>query len=87
MSGAKIATCCYCGTRAALVLAGQGRHELACRSCGAPLTELKRLKAEHPVDRHRIAPSRVRQKRPVRRKGLLRRAWEEVLDEIEDIFD
>jgi hypothetical protein len=83
----KIATCCYCGTRAALVLAGGGRPELACRSCGAPLNELKRLKAEHPVYRHRIAPSRVRRKGQVRRKGLLRRAWEDVLDEIEDLFD
>ena len=39
--GAKIATCCYCGTRAALVLAGEERHELACSSCGAPLHDLK----------------------------------------------
>jgi hypothetical protein len=83
----KIATCCYCGTRAALVLAGGGRYELACRSCGAPLTELKCLKAAHPADRLRVVPSRVRRKEPVRRKGLLRRAWEEALDEIEDLFD
>jgi hypothetical protein len=39
----KIATCCYCGTRAALVL-GKDRHELSCSSCGAPLHDLKRLK-------------------------------------------
>jgi len=39
----KIATCCYCGTRAALVLSGEGRHELACSSCGAPLHDLKML--------------------------------------------
>jgi hypothetical protein len=32
----KIATCCYFGTRAALVL-DRARHELACSSCGAPL--------------------------------------------------
>lgn len=42
--GTKIATCCYCGTRAALVLRGRDRHELACRACGAPLHELKQLK-------------------------------------------
>jgi len=38
----KIATCCYCGTRAALVL-GKDRHELTCSSCGAPLHDMKRL--------------------------------------------
>ncbi|MFZ5962368.1 hypothetical protein ACOXXX_05395 [Thalassococcus sp. BH17M4-6] len=39
--GSKIATCCYCGTRAALVLQGDTRHELACASCGAPLHDMK----------------------------------------------
>lgn len=41
---AKIATCCYCGTRATLVL-DNTRHELVCSSCGAPLHDLKRLKS------------------------------------------
>ena len=45
MAYEKIATCCYCGTRAALVLRGSKRHELACSSCGAPLHDLKRLPA------------------------------------------
>ncbi|MCM2560654.1 hypothetical protein M8756_03710 [Lutimaribacter sp. EGI FJ00015] len=36
----KIATCSYCGTRAALVL-DQGRHELVCGTCGAPLHDMK----------------------------------------------
>ncbi|QJF50737.1 hypothetical protein [Roseobacter ponti] len=44
---AKIATCCYCGARAALVLE-PGRHELSCSTCGAPLHELKRLPTSHP---------------------------------------
>lgn len=39
----KIVTCCYCGTRAVLVLSDAGRHELACSACGAPLHEMKRL--------------------------------------------
>jgi protein-arginine kinase activator protein McsA len=39
--GAKIATCCYCGTRAALILTGSTRHELTCASCGAPLHDMK----------------------------------------------
>lgn len=41
---AKIATCCYCGARATLVM-DKGRHELACSSCGAPLHDLKRLRS------------------------------------------
>lgn len=43
MAAEKIATCCYCGTRAALVLRGKDRHELACSNCGAPLHNLKML--------------------------------------------
>ncbi len=39
----KIATCCYCGTRAALVLKGDSRHELSCANCGAPLHDMKQL--------------------------------------------
>jgi len=36
----KIATCCYCGMRAVLVL-DKGRHELGCAACGAPLHNMK----------------------------------------------
>mgnify|MGYP001627923398 FL=1 len=43
--GTKIATCCYCGTRAALVLTGETRHELSCSSCGAPLHDMKLMPA------------------------------------------
>lgn len=43
--GTKIATCCYCGTRAALVLTGKTRHELSCQGCGAPLHDLKMMPA------------------------------------------
>ncbi|RVT85726.1 hypothetical protein DXV76_08235 [Rhodobacteraceae bacterium CCMM004] len=42
----KVATCCYCGSRAALILAGTVRHELACATCGAPLHELKALRSD-----------------------------------------
>ena len=48
--GTKIATCCYCGTRAALVLKGESRHELSCSACGAPLHEMKMLHAK-PAER------------------------------------
>ncbi len=59
----KIATCCYCGTRAALVLRGDGRHELSCAACGAPLHEMKAMPAAvqergaaQPAARRRAAP-------------------------------
>lgn len=43
MTATKIATCCYCGTKAALVLRGRDKHELTCSKCGAPLRALKNL--------------------------------------------
>jgi len=49
--GTKIATCCYCGTRAALVLRGRISQELACASCGAPLHDLKMLPSSKVADR------------------------------------
>lgn len=55
--GAKIATCCYCGTRAALQLNGKVQHELACASCGAPLHDLKMMPvAAKGQDRHYSKP-------------------------------
>ncbi|WP_425038334.1 hypothetical protein [Primorskyibacter sp. S187A] len=52
----KIATCCYCGTRAALVLKGSERHELSCAACGAPLHDMKMLRTQatksHPIERN-----------------------------------
>lgn len=102
-SGRKIATSCYCSTRAALVLRGNDRHELSCSSCGAPLHNLKML----PVQPDRVTARAATPTRPVpkpdhpkqphpkprkldrkrRRKGLFRKVLEEVWDEIEDIFD
>lgn len=94
----KIATCCYCGTRATLVLAGDAHHhELACRSCGAPLHRLKALPRnkiqQTPVPPTRRAPpphvpqpSRPPRKRK-RRKTLARRMLSEAVDLLEDIFD
>lgn len=41
-AGRKIATCCFCGTRAVLIL-DRDRHELACANCGAPLRDLKSI--------------------------------------------
>ena len=93
----KIATCCYCGTRAALVLHGKTTHELACSSCGAPLHELKRLPIDRTGDRElverRPAPhwkaekKRKPKKSKKRRKSLFKSVLEEAFDVIEDIFD
>ncbi|SEL01514.1 hypothetical protein SAMN05421666_2787 [Roseovarius nanhaiticus] len=112
----KIVTCCYCGTRAALVLRGDSRHELSCAACGAPLHEMKampcaaqergkahrasaprRRPAPHPYDvrredyeeRRRAEREMHRQpaRRRKRRKPFLRKAFEEIWDVVEDIFD
>ncbi len=57
MPAVKITTCNYCGTRAALVLSGNKRHELACSNCGAPLHDLKIM----PRPQHQAA---AKPKRP-----------------------
>ena len=93
MPDVKIATCCYCGTRAALTLKGHRRHELACASCGAPLHVMKRLKAkpEPAVQRHvprQGVPHRPMPRRPKRRSlSIKRRLLAKAFDAIEDIFD
>ena len=85
---AKIATCCYCGTRAALTLRGRERHELACSSCGAPLHELKMLKAPEPTRRRYPAPrGKVRRKNLKKSKSLSQRFLSEVWDIADDLFD
>jgi hypothetical protein len=96
----KIATCCYCGTRAALILRGKERHELACSTCGAPLHEMKMLRSDAQGDRELIRPSPIRSApRPARKsdkafkkkkkkmKSLSRKFMEEVWDVAEDLFD
>ncbi|MFB9151398.1 hypothetical protein [Roseovarius ramblicola] len=98
----KIATCSYCGTRAALVL-DRARHELACSSCGAPLHDMKAMPkaksdrsrpAGRPMtlprqdyeDGHRATPP-PRKRTNKRRKGIGRRIFEELWDVVEDVFD
>lgn len=98
--GQKIATCCYCGTRAALVLRGTDRHELSCSSCGAPLHDLKMLRSDATGDRDLVRPMPQRDPMGVpraqkhqkkskyrRRKSLSQRFMEELWDKAEDIFD
>lgn len=99
----KIATCCYCGTRAALVLRGRERQELSCSKCGAPLHNLKMLpiqsarRAAPVTTSPRTKPKAVHPKQPHPRprkvkkykksRGLWGKIVEEIWDEIEDIFD
>ncbi len=81
----KIATCCYCGTRAALVLRGETRHELACSRCGAPLRDLKALPVQPDArlqcrsgpapDWSRPAPVQKRSPLGGEAKLALRRGW------------
>jgi hypothetical protein len=97
----KIATCCYCGTRAALTL-DAGRHVLACSSCGAALSNLKSL----PVDRTKPDRPTVRGPKPSvagygltsaaiagagrkakKKKKKAKSFFKDIFDEIEDIFD
>jgi len=95
-----IATCCYCGTRVALVLRGDDRHELSCSQCGAPLHDLKMLRKDHEGRPSVVRSARVRtgdrkssngrhvKPRPrQRRKSTARWFLEEAWDVIEDIFD
>ena len=98
----KIATCCHCGSRAALRL-GKGRHELSCASCGAPLRHLKALpmkSASRPAAiSHQPAlrdfagqaqPQRKRRKKPKKKKmfgGKFKDFAEDLFDFVEDIFD
>ena len=95
----KIATCCYCGTRAALVLTGRERHELACSGCGAPLHNLRAM----PVERDAAMPRRsvpsgprkaaaghrkpLKKKKKQKRRAGVRSFLGDAVDVIEDIFD
>ena len=95
MPANKIATCCYCGTRAALRLRGKQRHELSCSNCGAPLRALKNMPVAavqstaptatpaRPTKRA-IAPRRKDKRRPA---SFVRKMIAELWDEIEDVFD
>ncbi|OSP56444.1 hypothetical protein [Pseudoruegeria sp. SK021] len=97
-AGTKIATCCYCGARAALVLTGTVRHELACASCGAPLHDLKGLPIAAPSAPIRARPTRPTSLRPkkqaktkkAKRPKAYRKArglFSDAFDLLEDLFD
>lgn len=103
MAATKIATCCYCGTKAALVLRGTDKHELTCSKCGAPLRALKMLPKQpgpvtaqvaattHPAKRKRAEKyPEYRHERPGKRKkskGFGRRVMSGIWDVVEDVVD
>lgn len=103
MAAMKIATCCYCGTKAALVLRGKDKHELTCSNCGAPLRTLKMLpkqsgQATSPAATHARPAKRARVEtypayraaRPKKRKkskGFGRRVMSEIWDVVEDVVE
>lgn len=93
----KIATCCYCGTRAALIL-DRARHELTCSRCGAPLQDMKAMpKREAAAPRpapgadrmtrrgHATGHKRVTPRKS--RQSLGQRIWKDVWDRVEDLLD
>lgn len=95
MAATKIATCCYCGTKAALVLRGKDKHELSCSRCGAPLRALKMLptRIAAPTEPSRKKP-KEQAKRDVarphkrrKRKNFGKRMFEEIWDVLEDVGD
>lgn len=103
MPAVKVATCCYCGTKAALVLTGRVNHELSCGTCGAPLSKMKMLPKQvvaaphnerpltftHPTGAAKN-PDKKQHKTPKKRSKLRylgRKAFEEIWDVVEDIFD
>lgn len=85
----RILTCCYCGTRAALVL-DRGRHELVCASCGAPLHQIKQmpLTPQTPArPEAKPAPKKAKKRKAKPKKRRFSKILDEIWDEIEDIFD
>ncbi len=99
MAVTKIATCCYCGTKAALVLRGKERHELACGNCGAPLHAMKMLperntQAKTPVrapqPRHAYQAQRPKKKHKKRKtvgRRLMAGLWDVLEDVVDEVFD
>lgn len=100
MSEARIATCCYCGTRAAFEMSHGGRHELVCTSCGAPLSKIEAAMKSSPsarapqpdasprdFDVAELAEAFLGGKSKKKKKSKSKKAVKGLFDFIEDIFD
>lgn len=90
--GPKIATCCYCGTRAALKLMGEVQHELACASCGAPLHDIKQMPIKsRKAEKKQHYEKPVSYKKPLKSKKKYKKKKKgfaaSLLDDLDDIFD
>lgn len=98
----KIATCCHCGTKAALTL-DQGHHALSCSTCGAPLRDLKQMPKPAPAPKPAVShaptlrrfanagakPEKIKNKPSKSKKSKKRKGWfgKRLKDAAEDIFD
>lgn len=98
----KIATCCFCGSKAALTL-GEGRHELACAQCGAPLHDLKQIPVPQPQKPVQHAPTlrrfpaaagaladkkpKKKMRKPKKQKHWMNKIGKDFLDVIDDLID
>lgn len=98
MPATKVATCSYCGTRAALVLRGEALHELSCASCGASLHDLKQMPSSTKEKRPKSAahygghagkemPRKRSRKEKKKKKSFGSRVFSELWDVIEDVID
>lgn len=98
MPNTRIATCCYCGTRAALEVSSGGRHELVCSSCGAPLSKIEAAQAQtesagqreqksQDLDLVDLAERFFEGKSKKKKKSKSKKAVKGIFDFIEDIFD
>ncbi len=98
MPNTRIATCCYCGTRAALEVSGGERHELVCSSCGAPLSKIEAAQAQtqmvptkdqksQELDLVDLAERFFEGKSKKKKKSKSKKAVKGIFDFIEDIFD
>ena len=86
MAYQKIATCCYCGTKAALALRGQDQHELSCASCGAPLSVMKHIKINtEPAVHHYSKQPKI--KKAKKKKSAQSRLFKLAFNVLDDIFD
>lgn len=98
----KIATCCHCGTKAALTLNSK-QHVLSCATCGAPLRDLKQMPKAAPVPQPAVShapalrsfakapskPEKVSRKPKKAKKSKKRKGWfgTRFKDVAEDLFD
>jgi len=75
MVAQKIATCCYCGTKAALILRGKDSHELSCGRSADPWHSV----SQKPTKKMKT------QKKSKKKKGFS--FMKAAFDVIEDVFD